>query len=95
MYVATPGIQPRTSDLRVRCPTDCATRHGHRHQGEVTTIALSLLPFSEQNQLNNPYPLLQLLENSADTDQTALKEQSDLGLHVLCSLRHICLNIQG
>ena len=22
------GIEPRTSDLRVRCPTDCATRPG-------------------------------------------------------------------
>ena len=27
-YVARPGIEPRTSDLRVRCPTDCATRPG-------------------------------------------------------------------
>ena len=25
-YVARPGIEPRTSDLWVRCPTDCATR---------------------------------------------------------------------
>ena len=25
-HVARPGIEPRTSDLRVRCPTDCATR---------------------------------------------------------------------
>ena len=25
-YVARPGIEPRTPDLRVRCPTDCATR---------------------------------------------------------------------
>ena len=24
MYVARPGIQPRTSDLQDRCPTDCA-----------------------------------------------------------------------
>ena len=24
-YVARPGIEPRTPDLRVRCPTDCAT----------------------------------------------------------------------
>ena len=23
-YVARPGIEPRTSDLRVRCPSDCA-----------------------------------------------------------------------
>ena len=29
-YVARPGIEPRTSDLRVRCPTDCATRPGRR-----------------------------------------------------------------
>ena len=26
--MARPGIEPRTSDLRVRCPTDCATRPG-------------------------------------------------------------------
>ena len=25
-YVAWPGIEPRTSDLRARCPTDCATQ---------------------------------------------------------------------
>ena len=23
--MARPGIEPRTSDLRVRCPTDCAS----------------------------------------------------------------------
>ena len=28
-YVARPGIEPGTPDLRVRCPTDCATRPGH------------------------------------------------------------------
>ena len=28
MYVFRPGIEPRTPDLRVRCPTDCATRPG-------------------------------------------------------------------
>ena len=27
-YVARPGIEPRTPDLRVRRPTDCATRPG-------------------------------------------------------------------
>ena len=27
-YVARPGIEPRTPDLRVRCLTDCATRPG-------------------------------------------------------------------
>ena len=27
-YVARPGIEPRTSDLRVRCHTDCTTRLG-------------------------------------------------------------------
>ena len=26
--MARPGIEPKTSDLRVRCPTDCATRPG-------------------------------------------------------------------
>ena len=28
-YVARPGIEARTPDLRVRCPTDCTTRPGH------------------------------------------------------------------
>ena len=28
-YVARPGIEPRTPDLRVSCPTDCATRPGN------------------------------------------------------------------
>ena len=28
--MARPGIEPRTSDLRVRRPTDCATRPGNR-----------------------------------------------------------------
>ena len=27
-YVARPGIEPRTPDLRVRSPTDCSTRPG-------------------------------------------------------------------
>ena len=27
-YVARPGIEPRTPDLRVRCPINCATRPG-------------------------------------------------------------------
>ena len=27
-YVARLGIEPRTPDLRVRCPTNCATRPG-------------------------------------------------------------------
>ena len=31
-YVARPGIEPRTPDLRVRCPTDCATRPGHQYR---------------------------------------------------------------
>ena len=30
-YVARPGIEPRTPDLRVRCPTDCATRPGKKN----------------------------------------------------------------
>ena len=32
--MARPGIEPRTSglNLRVRCPTDCATRPGHIFQ---------------------------------------------------------------
>ena len=27
--MARPGIEPKTSDLRVRCPTDCVTRPGN------------------------------------------------------------------
>ena len=29
-YVARPGIEPRTPDLRVRCPTDYATWPGQK-----------------------------------------------------------------
>ena len=35
MYVARPGIEPRTPDLRVRCPTDCGTRPGHKDDRRV------------------------------------------------------------
>ena len=28
-YVARPGMEPRTPNLRVRCPTDCSTRPGY------------------------------------------------------------------
>ena len=34
-YVARPGIEPRTPDLRVSCPTDCATRPGTRRAKNV------------------------------------------------------------
>ena len=37
-YVARPGIEPRTPDLRVRCPTDCATRSG-------TALKLSVIDY--------------------------------------------------
>ena len=30
--MARPGIEPRTFDLRVRCPTDCATRPGFQER---------------------------------------------------------------
>ena len=35
--MSRPGIELRTSDLRVKCPTDCATRPGElkKAQGEV------------------------------------------------------------
>ena len=29
MYVARPGIEPRTPDLQVRCPINCAARPGN------------------------------------------------------------------
>ena len=41
-YVARPGIEPRTPDLRVRCPTDCATRPG-RTNGEVVVLGVPIL----------------------------------------------------
>ena len=34
-YVARPGIKPRTSDLRVMCPTDCATRPGRANKDRL------------------------------------------------------------
>ena len=34
-YVARPGVEPRTPDLRVRCPTDCATRPGVNTQAQI------------------------------------------------------------
>ena len=34
--MARPGIEPRTSDLRVRCPTDCATLPGERERARQT-----------------------------------------------------------
>ena len=36
-YVARPGIEPRTPDLRVRCPTDCAKRPGPRNSVDRLT----------------------------------------------------------
>ena len=37
-YVARPGIEPRTPDLRVRCPTDCATRPGKWSDNGIRVI---------------------------------------------------------
>ena len=37
-YVARLGIEARTSDLRVRCPTNCATRPGCGSVEEVVTM---------------------------------------------------------
>ena len=45
--MARPGIEPRTSDLRVRCLTDCATRPGflkckayvvNKHSNHITVV---------------------------------------------------------
>ena len=38
--MARPGIEPRTSDLRVRCPTDCATRPGVNSQFIIMIIII-------------------------------------------------------
>ena len=45
-YVARPGIEPRTSDLRVRCPTDCATRPSPGRLNKVTFQAVQWLNHS-------------------------------------------------
>ena len=48
-YAARPGIEPRTPESRVRCPTDCATR-----PGEVVLKAIHLainLSFNTRFQL--------------------------------------------
>ena len=37
IYVTRPGIDPRTSDLRVRCPTDCSTRPGRSGSENIGT----------------------------------------------------------
>ena len=33
--MARPGIEPSTSDVRVRCPTNCATRPGTFSSNEI------------------------------------------------------------
>ena len=49
-YVIWPGIEPRTHDLRVRCPTDCATRPGkplykqHIYRARLALIVYFLMP---------------------------------------------------
>ena len=40
-YVASRGIEPMTSDFRVRCPTDCATRPGLL----INVITVGILTF--------------------------------------------------
>ena len=38
--MARPGIKPRTSDLRVRCPTDCAARPGAMGRYDCNILGL-------------------------------------------------------
>ena len=38
--MARPGIDPKTSDLRVRCPTDCTVRPGSLPSGMFFSIVL-------------------------------------------------------
>ena len=53
--MARPGIEPRTSDLRVRCPSDCATQPGYKHNEDVHMI------FSKQeNNFVQNYGILDL-----------------------------------
>ena len=42
-YVARPGIEPRTPDLRVGCPTDCATRPGKYHRVAPSIILILVI----------------------------------------------------
>ena len=47
-YVARPGIKPRTLDLRVRCPTDCATRPG----ASVSEFVLQRMQISKKKTIS-------------------------------------------
>ena len=39
-YIARPDIEPRTPDLQVRCPTDCATRPGNLRDDDIDIDSL-------------------------------------------------------
>ena len=54
-YVARPGIEPRTPDLRVRCPTDCATRPGRSEGGGGGTRVSELFLFKKNLDLKKNY----------------------------------------
>ena len=55
--MARPGIEPRTSDLRVRCPTDCATRPGTTDKEEnikmTELLPLKVCPFTLSRQVTD------------------------------------------
>ena len=57
--MARPSIEPRTSDLRVRCPTDSATRPGsspHRQSDRSYLSVIRLSFFSFPNNSKNLDP---------------------------------------
>ena len=53
--MARPGIEPRTPDLRVRCPIDCATRPGD-NDGHDT--------YSNDNDKNNYDVIITIMINN-------------------------------
>ena len=57
-YVARPGIESRTSDLRVRCPTDCATRPGGNRGIYVFVIIYAWCAFSRLLLFEKSMPFL-------------------------------------
>ena len=58
--VARPGIEPGTPDLRVRCPTDCATRPGQYFVHILSPVTDNCGRRNESmwpDQISNPGPL--------------------------------------
>ena len=64
--MARPGIEPRTYDLRVRCPTDCAMRPGlYIHVTLINTLPVRV----------NDITILLMVVTEADTAVNCLGRQ--------------------